>query len=185
MKNENDLRLQQQNATITKKLSTGAIRDLIKVWLTEMHIDGLTHYVCDFYDERKGPPTSELLDQPVGPDTARWFKCNPSVTRRYLRDRLYADWIEPKQWKRAMKHRLNDVDLFFYEDGKGIIKFNIDCMGAADESLVKLCADETYAERCWRRMFVPANPQLSDSYRLEVVTTPDDDKVIGYSFVID
>lgn len=44
--------------------------------------------------------------------------------------------------------------------------------------------DPKQAKKCIFRCFYPDN-QLADNYRLEVVTTPDDTEVVGWTVIVD
>ncbi len=45
--------------------------------------------------------------------------------------------------------------------------------------------DLKLAEKCIYRLFVPSNELLADSFRLEVITTPEDDEVVGWWVTVD
>jgi hypothetical protein len=63
--------------------------------------------------------------------------------------------------------------------------FPLDLYGEEDEALVKHYHDNPKeAEKCVLRVF-QAPHGLCDNYRLEVVTTPDDSRVVGWTVIVD
>ncbi len=114
--------------------------------------------------------------------------------------RIWKMWCDGGQWKRREKRALKDEweDKFSTTDWENkpagwqhgqplptIPYFDIDMMGEANMELVtKFHADPKQAAKCIFRCFEPDN-DLADNYRLEIITTPDDSKVIGWTVIVD
>lgn len=91
-------------------------------------------------------------------------------------------WIDNSQWKCEQNEILGDeYENYFYENDFSII----DVAGECDNFLVKkYCDDIELAKKCIVRTFIPNN-ELGDNFRFEIVTTPEDDAIIGWSLIAD
>jgi hypothetical protein len=102
------------------------------------------------------------------------------------------DWCDTKQWKRESKERLKEewpgllCTKYDYKNNQPVeFGWLTDVAGWCDDDLLKKTASDTkQAERCWLRRFVPNN-EFGDNFRIEVVTTPDDEQVIAWSLIVD
>ena len=74
----------------------------------------------------------------------------------------------------------DNCENYFYEN-----EFNIDVAGECDDILVqKYCDDLELAKKCIVRTFIPNN-ELGYNFRLEIVSTPEDDFIIGWTLITD
>jgi len=179
---------------MTEKLSTKKLKELIGGWLSkpEVREDLKHHSDCG---DRCASDGGSALDY-----TAHLFGFRKGCTQAELEQHIWGMWCDGSQWKREEKHKLGpEWDSYFAQtdwDNKPvdwkpgqpigtIPSFPIDMIGECDEALVKkFHDDQAQAEKCIFRMFVPGN-QLADNYRLEVVTTPDDTQVVGWTVIVD
>lgn len=157
------------------KLSTKAIKTLMSTWLSQSSI----REDLDCHTGVEGSTvTQEFLDR-----IAEWFEFKKGCTQAELEAHVWSMWCDVSQWKRREKRRLGgDWEWYFCVKEDNTYEFGIDFAGSADQQLVtKHVVD---AERCILRLFYPDNA-LANNYRLEVVTTPDDDAVVGWTIVVD
>jgi len=163
------------------KLSTGALRERMVEWLRDPRLRDHIRYLSDPTPRDGGEPLRDLLDR-----TARGFGLPAGLTSSELEDGIWSAWCDARRWKRAAKQRLGEsYDDYFYRAADGTTTFSVDVAGGHDDRLVAAMVDDpALAKRCTCRIFVPDEP-LSDSYRLEVVTTPDEEAVVGWTFIVD
>lgn len=102
-------------------------------------------------------------------------------TVKLLEEYIWNLWKDGNKYSREEKHKLGcEFETYFCDD-----EFFIDLIGGYDNDLVKqISSNKSIAEKCILRVFVPNN-QLGDNFRLEVVTTPEDDKVVGWTVIVD
>lgn len=173
------------------KLSTSAIKSLMKSWLATLDPKRLDHYT-DMHGAHNHREERYCLDE-----AAESFNFKQGCTSEELRAHIYGLWCDPNQWNREEKYKLgNEWESYFacesHWEGWGkeakhtpMPGFTQDELGDNKSTLVeKYFNDPKQAEKCILRMFVPKS-QLGDSYRLEVVTTPEDDAVIGWVVIVD
>lgn len=101
--------------------------------------------------------------------------------------KLKSSWENPSKWRRIRKSKLGDdyKNYFKVDDRSGNVSFFKDAFGEADDQLAEEYFNEPdLAEKCILREFLPEDP-LDDAFRLEVVTTPEDDIVIGWVIIVD
>lgn len=158
------------------KLTTGDLKLMINGWLSTANVkaDLREHHMRD--GEAQGEVDRE----------AAWWKLPPGTSIAVVREAIWQAWCDGSQWKRASKRRLGDeADTYFYDHSVGDMTFMEDFCGNQDVVLIRgLSADRSRIPQCWLRVFVPNN-ELADNFRLEVVTTPEDDAVVGWSVVAD
>lgn len=165
------------------KLSTSKLKEKISEWLNDAEVRPLLRHHS--HPSECGQDLSRLLGY--------WDNPKGITTPEQLEQHVWDAWCDGAQWKRGEKRRLGeDADYFFerstYDDefkplpeDQHYNSFIEDFLGDADQSLV----DKHFMDgRCWYRTFYPDN-DLADNYRLEVVTTPDDDAVIGWTVIVD
>lgn len=127
-----------------------------------------------------------------------------------LEARVWSLWCDPGGWKRIEKRKLKDNwDSYFHETCGAVMGDDYVHRHGQDECLGRACTEPRRAElesdlagghdqahvdacwnsparaaACWLRVFVP-DSDLRENYRLEVVTTPDDDAVVGWTVITD
>ncbi len=187
------------------KLSSAALKAMIPGWLATDQARALLSCHSDFSKDGSPAEAAALLTR-----ACEWFGLPAGATAAQLEGRVWTLWCDPREWKRQEKRRLKvEWESYFYETcgavmGDDLVRrhgtercptygckepkvaaFNVDQQGGYDQVLVTRCwADHEYAQRCWLRVFVP-HSELADNYRLEVVTTPEDDAVIGWTIITD
>lgn len=165
------------------KLSTGVLKQQITGWLSRPELkEGLRdHYVQDDDAQADIDQAAAALGLPMGSNADA------------VREAIWSLWCDgARQWKRTTKRRLgDDAGDYFYVVGVGqsaqpVSLFIEDLCGQQDAQLVKAVnAVPGGSARCWLRVFLPVNEQLADNFRLEVVTTPEDDAVVGWTVIVD
>jgi hypothetical protein len=99
-------------------------------------------------------------------------------------------WLNPKQWIRTEKARLKagcaGEPHIQYDSETGLYEYYCydDGEGGSQEVIKKCYENEKYKDECWQRVFVPNNI-FGDSYRVEVLTTPDDFELVGWEYIVD
>lgn len=187
------------------KLSSAALKAMIPLWLDNREARQLLRCHSDFSDSSNPAEAALLLAR-----ACEWFELPPAATEAQLEERVWSLWCDPGQWKRVEKRKLKDEWTSYFHRSCGAIMgddyvyrhgedeclrhactepqtacFTVDQQGGHDQERVDACwADPRRAQACWRRVFVPDN-DLADNYRLEVVTTPEDDAVVGWTIVTD
>jgi len=186
------------------KLSSKSLKDFIGVWLSKPYIrEDLQHHseMDDPKEIVKGYGGNS--DETMLEYHKRMFEAPKSVsTPGELEEHIWKMWCDGSRWKREEKRLLKDEgeDKFStteyidewkpglpenQQERRRIPYFDIDMIGEANMELVtKFHNDPKQAAKCIFRCFVPDN-QLADYYRLEVVTTPDDTEVIGWTVIVD
>ena len=179
------------------KLSTAALKSLISTWLnTDEARENISHHWEMQDPDRMTRSWQDDEDVTQLEYKSRLFGfMNIIKTPEELGERIWKMWCDGSQWKRAEKRKLKDewedyLSTTTYPNGYDnppvrIPCFFYDMLGGCDKELVKkYFNDPKLAEKCVFRMFVPGN-QLADNYRLEVITTPEDDAVIGWTVIVD
>lgn len=159
------------------KLSTKDIKNLIPTWLGT---DELKEILREYYVQDDSGPQSVAR-------YGEWFGVKPPNTHEQVRDAIWAQWISGAEWKREEKHRVGESweDFIFADHETKEPEFSEDFTGGSDKELVKkYYNDPAQAEKCWYRLFVPKG-NLGDNFRLEVITTPEDDKIVGWIVTVD
>lgn len=184
------------------KLNTAALKAMIPTWVGSPSARELLRCHSDFSRDGTPPEQATLLAR-----ACEWFELPVGSSAARLEAHVWSLWCDPKQWKRVEKRRLKDEwSSYFHETCEcsrdpgfdpvlhdlpcprdRAIALSVDMLGSCDYELLDRMLDQHTGEvltRCWLRVFVPDN-DLADNYRLEVVTTPDDDAVIGWTVITD
>ena len=182
------------------KLSTAGLRVLMRGWLSQPEIrDTCLRHHSDFDPNYVrigwgGEPDMTDLEWHV-----KIYGAKPGTTQLELEEHIWNMWCNPARWKRAEKRCLGEAfEDYFYEteyvgewkpghqqERRVVPSFTIDMVGDSNQQLVeKYFNDPKGAAKCIFRCFLPDN-DLADNYRLEVVTTPDDSEVVGWTIVVD
>lgn len=178
------------------KLSTDKLKTMISEWLSKPEYR--SKIIDDDFDPNEWVDRDKTITM-MEQKREDW-EAPPSInTPQLLGEYIWKLWCDGSQWKRVEKQMLKKgwVDYLAcdttWEGFRDNIKytyvagFPIDVIGIGDsnEDLVKkLFDDPKQAKKCILRMFQPNN-QLADNYRLEVVTTPNDDEVVGWTVIVD
>ena len=195
------------------KLSTEALKKLITKWLGEAEgaptREDLEHYAeynHKIYVSREAgyrERTPEELAQ-LREEVAKSWNLSKWTSDEELLDRIFDEWRKGENWKRSEKRKVgqeNWIEYFGSPDydklGRDdpwpprldqckLAEFPIDVCGEHDADLHrKGFEDPKWGARCIYRMFLPRNDHLADNYRLEVITTAEDDAVIGWWITVD
>jgi hypothetical protein len=184
---------------IKPKLSTAKIRELMKDWLIKAWPDALDCYedgemIEDHKLEWQG--NTQVIVQATQQDLdndAEFMGLKSGLTIEQIRDGVKALWHNPNNWKRHEKHKLGgEFGNFFRKSynratGKydGPVAFDIDKSGEYNQELVsKFGNDDSLSKECIHRVFIP-DDGLGETFRIEVITTPDDNEVIGWTLISD
>ncbi len=169
---------------MSEKLSTKKLKVMIAEWLSKPEIrKELQHHseienpdeIRKSWDGNKDVTRLEY-------ELDLWKAPKSIKTCAQFEEFIWNMWCDGEQWKRFEKRKLKeDWESYFYDDGC----FAIDMLGEEKKDLIKqFIADPQLAEKCILRVFVPDN-ELANNYRLEVVTTPDDFEVVGWTVIVD
>jgi hypothetical protein len=190
---------------MANKLSTKEIKKLMCTWMAKLDKRRLEHYATPYaptqeqQDElatdfgfRKGATSDELLDHIY----KIW--CDGEQWTRDEKKKLGAGWIE---WLATADYDdpAYQVKRKEWIDGGrqgdrpdepwgSVVDFNIDVIGGQDDALLAKysgAANEHLARKCFYRLFTHKNDHIANNFRLEVVTTPEDDAVIGWCVTVD
>lgn len=113
------------------------------------------------------------------------FDLPETASYHELSQRIFDLWKNPETWKRAEKRRIKGDWEDYIDSSNGQYEFASDFAGWQDKDLVTRCGtDQAFAEKCWYRLFEPRGT-LGCSFRLEILTTPDDDAVVGWVIFVD
>lgn len=165
-----------------KKLTTEKLKELITEWLS----------VADTEKKLAGYYTQDLEYDELN-DLATELRLKQNSTVAEIDSHFYKIFSDGSRWKREEKNKLDDgwKDYMMncsYKNGQRFEHpyWNTDFAGSANMGLVeKFFNNPKEAERCIFRLFIPKNDCLSNNFRLEVITTPDDAEVVGWTVVVD
>lgn len=160
------------------KLTTADIKKMIPTWLNteELKTDLREQYICD----TDGRPEIDCLASELG--------LLPGLPADAVRDHIWSQWIDGNSWSRHEKRRLGEGwnDWFLKSEDPKAFEFAEDFCGGSDKKLIaEYAKDPARFQKCWHRCFCPKNDPLRDNFRLEVVSTPEDDKIVGWTIVVD
>lgn len=117
------------------------------------------------------------------------FKQGLYITRDEFVDKVYTQWTNQWLWKCEPKRRLQLGWVnYFVEDADGKYSFIKKLLGKSDKKLVTYYATRRVnpeqpnpsAYKCWLRRYYSLS-HFKDIFRLDVVTTPNDREVIGWT----
>lgn len=94
---------------------------------------------------------------------------DPDLVRAFF----YEELRTPAHWIRDHKEKLNNLDDYG----------SIDAAGYIDEELFAKHGHE--GAGCWNRIFLPRKDCLADNFRLEIITDPDDKKIVMWTLIVD
>jgi hypothetical protein len=156
-------------------LGTSEIKQLIGGWLSDSNFKSVLLGTYLRGEKQKD------VDQ-----TAGYFGLQPGAAIDQLSQHIFDLWKNPEEWKRAEKRRIKSDWVDYIESSSGTsFEFVMDFAGWQDQKLVNDCGNNpNYAETCWYRLFEPKSA-LGSSFRLEIITTPDDEAVVGWVIFVD
>lgn len=164
------------------KLSTAKIKSMMTTWLSEEKVidEVLKTYV---WEGREAYSVSKLaVPFDLDPETA---------SAEQLREAVKKAWSNGSNWIRDAKNMVKK-DWVDYINGPSVyrpnekISFIYDFAGNWNQELVeKVYNDPEMAESCVYRLFIPRHRFLASNFRLEILTTPEDDEVIGWVVICD
>lgn len=101
---------------------------------------------------------------------------------KHIQDKHFNEFLNPSNWKRGEKRKLKENwDSYFRKEGFSIVEF-----GDYNTKLVEYYyTNPMQAQKCILRVFWLQSYIASIDYRIEVVTTPNDDEVIGWTAITD
>lgn len=159
----------------TMKLSTSAIKDLIMQWLSTPEAKKALswHYVHDV-DNAYRQSSQQEIDE-----VAADLGLSSGLSAIQVNDFIVRELTDGSKWKRSTKRKID-----FDKSPEDI--FYIDLIGFLDEPLIKELTQSSSNDKiCWFREFLPKHENLADNFRLEVITTLADDKIIGWTITVD
>lgn len=168
------------------KITTQKLKEMMTGWLSNPNMRAIASIkeACALYDDDN--VTQKDIDE-----AAEDFALAKGLTQQVVEDHIWKMWSRGENWSRAEKHLLKDnaPDYFYLRSnnlGEQVPRFMSDLYGDSNKELVaKFFNDMKAAEKCVLRVFVPKSERLADNYRLEVVTTPEDDEVVGWTVLAD
>lgn len=188
---------------MSNKFSTEKLKELISQWFSDPHFQNFIKEcyvydddICDGVKDNPNYVNSEKFKEDFQEVLDRWDNPKGINTLDDFANFIVNEWCGKNKWKRFGKRQLKDdwenyfdkTDFIFdskkqqhvYLD-KEIPILLFDCYGWYDEKLV----DHYYnnpdlAQKCIERCFVPTNQNIRDNYYLVIITTPEDDQVIGW-----
>lgn len=161
------------------KITTAQIKALIPTWLNDSK---LKSQLGEYTDEIDTSDPSDFEEAVIG-----WGAPKSTATLDDLREHIWKKFTDGRKWSRHVKRQLGEdwQDYFHINRSTGQPYFASDCAGNSNESLVQqMFADPARAEKCYLRVFLPKGP-LEDNFRLEVVSTPEDNEIVGWLLVVD
>lgn len=165
------------------KFSTHQLKTMISTWLSDpKYKDNVKS--CSYMTDTDALVTAwesgETITQME--QMRRLWKAPKNVNTPELLDEfIWKLWIDGSRWKRDKKCNLQEDEHGMFNDGQ----FQIDMIGECNDLLVKkYSAEPNQLKKCILRVFVPDN-ELADNHCLHIVTTPEDDEVIGWTVIVD
>lgn len=159
------------------KLSTNQLKTMMVTWLSNPKFREDLKYYSDY-----NPDEAEFHEKCIIFETSENIE-----TKEQLEEHIWKLWTNSEQWRHHEKRKLkeNYDEYLDNRDGDSVGNFPIDIGGEYDSFLVeKFSENPALAKNCILRVFVPDNV-LGDNYRLEIVTTPEDDAIIGWTVIVD
>ncbi len=154
------------------KISTSYILSQIPAWLGRQQTLDALDYVYF-----RGNESQDKIDESCSELNIK----GPSTVSSF-RTKIRSLFTSGKEWKRDTKCKLGDEwENFFYAPQGEKVKWSDDFAQDCDDVLVQQYGtNSSLAERCILRNFYPRNESLSENFRLQVITTPDDSQIIGW-----
>jgi hypothetical protein len=148
------------------KFSTKKLKMMISTWLSNSTFKEDLNYFFDFDNEEEFQYQKKLnYDVPESIKTKDQFD---EYSWKLITNGL--------NWRRDRKHKLGDEQFLFFGN-----RFAVGMAGECNDLLVeKYCTDIKQLSICILREFIPNN-EFALTFRLHVVTTPEDDEIIGWS----
>ncbi len=158
------------------KLTTADLKNLISNWFSKCDLSKEFTGDCDTYEQ-------EDLDRHAG-----YFNLPKGSTAEEIANHKLKLFVDGNKWARGEKGRIKEEvyeyswfhiegnDFKFYPDHDHLYEY--------DEQLAKDLHNNKILVKCWHRVFYPKN-DLADNYRLEVLTDPDDEKVVVWQVITD
>lgn len=161
------------------KITTQDIKNKIPQWLGTDHLrDELKNYYIEDDDtDEDVAERAESLE----------VKLKNPASKEEFRQAVFNLFRNGNQWSREEKRKITeDFDNYFYQNSKSEFVFAEDFAGESNKQLVAdISKSEDRMKKCWMRLFTPKNSLLGDNFRLEVVSTPEDDAIVGWLVVVD
>jgi hypothetical protein len=164
------------------KLSTKELKTMISLWLSDPKCKEDIKYYSDMTDLDELGPDWQSGETVTQIECARrlWGAPKHVNTPELLDEFIWKLWIDGSRWKRNKKCKIQEDEYGIFYNGE----FLIDMIGECNDFLLKKYVTNQQLEKCIFREFVPDN-ELGNNYRLNVVTTPEDDEVIGWTVIVD
>lgn len=178
-----------------EKLSTAKLKELISTWLGDPKIRKDLQHHSQPYRGDETVITQKWIDE-----RAEWYGAKKGLSLAQLEQHVWDIWRDGAQWKRHEKRKLKecwedyltatdwDKKPTDWKPGDPLPTypcFPEDIYSGVDEALLKRYHDDPKeGQKCILRVF-QAPHGLCDNYRLEVVTTPDDTQVVGWTVIVD
>ena len=163
------------------KITTQKLREMMTEWLSNPEMRTIPSIRVEEALHDDEDVTQEHIDS-----AAEDFGLAKGLTRQFVEEHIWKMWSRSENWVRAEKHILKENAPDYFYNSSGATEFIRDLYGASNKELVaKFSKNMKAAEKCVCRVFFPKSECLADKYRLEVVTTPEDDAVVGWCMFSD
>ncbi len=164
------------------KLSTQDLKDMIPAWLGRDAVKEV-QFNPNAWDD------PEQYSQSAVDREASFYKLPAGMTLAAVEEHKFNLFKDGSQWKRSEKRRAADdvyeFGWFSAYHGEPLKMYpDHEEMFGVDMALANALHEAGTLKKCWLRTFIPAS-FLADNYRLEVVTDPDDTKVVAWQVITD
>lgn len=154
---------------MSEKLCTDKIKNLIIQWLsnTELHKLIKEYYIEDIEDISDFKNTYDCINNINSLDDFYTY--------------LISEWTNKNNWKRNSKSKLKKDYTQFLIDDNNKYYFETGFYGNYNQNLVDYyCYNSHLAKNCIVRYFSCTNELIANNFYIYVITTPEDDKIIGW-----